>query len=42
MLVHLYKWIEGEVEQPTGRIRPKMFLQNMRYIFGTAPVELES
>ncbi len=33
ILVHLYKWIEGEVENPAGKIRPKYFLQNMKYIF---------
>lgn len=38
MLVQLYKWVEGEVESPTDKIRPKYFLANMKYIFETAPV----
>lgn len=38
LLVHLYKMIEGEVEQPSGRIRPRFFLHNIKYIFATAPL----
>jgi len=37
MLIHLYKWVEGEVWQPSNKIKPKYFLANMKYIFETAP-----
>lgn len=33
LLVHMYKWIEGEVEKPTGRLNPSFFLANLKYIF---------
>lgn len=39
MLVHLYKWIEGEAWQPSNKIKPKFFLANMKYIFETASTE---
>lgn len=38
LLVHLYKIVEAEVEQPSGKVKPRFLLQNMKYIFGTAPV----
>jgi hypothetical protein len=38
MVVHLYKWIEGEVESPSTKIRPRFFLANLKYIFATAPL----
>lgn len=42
MLVHLYKWIEGEVEAPSKKMRPNHFLQNMKYVLETAPVDEEN
>jgi hypothetical protein len=40
LLVHMYKWIEGEVERPSDRFKIQYFLSNMRYVFSEAyPVE---
>lgn len=33
LLLHTYKWVEGEVERPTGKFKPKYFLSNLRYVF---------
>lgn len=33
LLLHAYKWVEGEVERPTGKFKPKYFLRNLRYVF---------
>lgn len=33
ILVHTYKWIEAEVESPTGRLKPEFFLDNLKYVF---------
>lgn len=33
LIFHAYKWIEGEVEGPTGKFKPKWFLKNIKYIF---------
>lgn len=41
LLVHIYKIVDAEVEHPTDKIKPKYFLQNMKYVFETAPVEEE-
>jgi hypothetical protein len=36
LLVHTYKWIEGEVERPSDRFKIQYFLSNMRYVFSEA------
>ena len=33
LVVHMYKWVESEVEQPTGKYKPRYMLGNLRYIF---------
>jgi hypothetical protein len=33
LIFHTYKWIEGEVEKPTGNFRPAWFLKLMKYVF---------
>jgi hypothetical protein len=33
LIFHTYKWIEGEVERPTGKFKPNWFFKNIRYAF---------